>query len=187
MKEKLQSLTRKQKMVIMVCTGAAILILLWPRQESEESLNPANTVTNATEQSEDTLQSYVNYQEKKLKAIVEKIHGAGKVYVMITAKASREMVVEKDVQSSVEKNNEADSSGGTRNVENKSSQEATVMYGDSLGGSTPYVVKSLEPEIEGVVVAAQGAADASVAAEIVNTVNVLFDVPAHKVKVVQME
>ena len=48
------------------------------------------------------------------------------------------------------------------------------------------MVKTLEPEIEGVAVAAQGAGNPEVVREIMNTVSVLYDVPVHKIKVVKM-
>ena len=51
---------------------------------------------------------------------------------------------------------------------------------------SPYVVKQLEPEIEGVLVAAQGAGDETIVNEITYAVQVLFDVPVHKIKVVKM-
>lgn len=187
MKEKLQALTRKQKLIAVVCAGLLILILLWPVQKQGTTVDEIPTVNTSQQEGNDTLESYVNYQEKRLKSIIEKIDGAGTVYVMITAKASREIIVEKDTQTSSDKTDETDSNGGTRSVVNQSSQESTVMYDSQSGQSQPYVVKSLEPEIEGVVVAAQGADDAVVAQEIVNTVTVLFDVPAHKIKVVHME
>ena len=59
------------------------------------------------------------------------------------------------------------------------------VYSSSNGGS-PYVVKQIEPEIEGVLVAAQGGGDETVVNEITYAVQVLFDVPVHKIKVVKM-
>lgn len=48
------------------------------------------------------------------------------------------------------------------------------------------MVKKIEPEIEGVLVAAQGGGDETVVNEITYAVQVLFDVPVHKIKVVKM-
>ena len=44
-----------------------------------------------------SLQEYIARQEERLKTVLSSVEGAGQVQVMITAKASREQVVEKDV------------------------------------------------------------------------------------------
>ena len=106
---------------------------------------------------------------------------------MITAKASREIVLDKDIVKSSDSSEETDGGGSSRVTKSQTSQTSTVMSSGQNGQTGPYAVKELEPEIEGVVVAAQGAYDPQVAAEIVGTVSVLFDVPAHKVRVVEME
>lgn len=108
---------------------------------------------------------------------------------MITARATREKVVEKDVTQSSARVSESDSNGGTR-VTDESSYSETSLYTGSTSGQgsgEPYVVKELVPEIEGVVVAAQGAEDEYVIDEITQAVSVLFDLPVHKIKVVKME
>lgn len=49
------------------------------------------------------------------------------------------------------------------------------------------MIKTLPPEIEGVVVVAEGAGSGTVNRTIVEMVQALFGVEAHKVKVVKME
>ena len=51
--------------------------------------------------------------------------------------------------------------------------------------STPYVVKELEPELSGVLVLAEGAESDAVKAEIVEAVEALFGLPAHRIKVIK--
>lgn len=187
MKERLK-LTNKQKLIAVVSIGLLVLVIMWPVGRKNDNIKEAVPIISNTDGDESqTLQEYVTYQEKRLKSIVEKIRGSGTVDVMITAKASREIIVEKDAAISSDITDETDSSGGVRNANSHSSQESTVMTSGQNGGNEPYVIKSLEPEIEGVVVVAQGAGDAEVAKEITNTVSVLFNVPSHKVKVVQMD
>ena len=102
--------------------------------------------------------------------------------MMITAKASEEVVVGKDITSGRSVVEETDSSGGSRKTDEENRSESSL----STGSGEPYVVKTLEPEIEGVAVAAQGAGNPEVVREIMNTVSVLYDVPVHKIKVVKM-
>ena len=114
------------------------------------------------------------------------MEGVGKVEVMITLKASRELVVEKEQPVSRSSTHESDSQGGTRIISETDSRENTV-YRTEGGASEPYVIKTLSPQIEGVLVVAEGAGSGTVNRTIVETVQALFGVEAHKVKVVRME
>ena len=49
------------------------------------------------------------------------------------------------------------------------------------------MIKEMEPEIEGVLVAAEGGDNENVANEITQAVQVLFNIPVHKIKVVKMK
>jgi stage III sporulation protein AG len=60
------------------------------------------------------------------------------------------------------------------------------MITTKAGENVPYVTKEIVAKVEGVVVLAQGGGDGKIATKIVNAVEVLFDVPAHKVQVLQM-
>ena len=138
---------------------------------------------------EQTLEAYVADAKARLEALLSKVEGAGKVEVMITARATREKVVGKDVNKTASKVTENDSSGGTR-VTDESSYGETSLYGNTASGADdgePYIIKELVPEIEGVVVVAPGADDEYVVDEITQAVSVLFNLPVHKIKVVKME
>lgn len=60
------------------------------------------------------------------------------------------------------------------------------MY-HSSGNNEPYVVKTLLPKVKGVVVVAQGAGTGNINRNITDMVQALFNVEAHKVKVVKMD
>lgn len=144
-----------------------------------------------------TLEQYVAAQEERLRALLSKIKGAGEVDVMITARATREKVVEKDVTRNSSNVSETDSNGGSRTTSESSYGETTLYAGggsgagsgtaETSGSAMPYVVKELVPEIEGVVVAASGADDKYIIDEITQSVSVLFNLPVHKIKVVKMD
>ena len=76
--------------------------------------------------------------------------------VIVTVSASKELVVEKDMPVTRSNTVENDSEGGSRNVNELNSMEETVYDRKSDGTSSPYVVKTLQPLVEGVVVIAQG-------------------------------
>ena len=48
------------------------------------------------------------------------------------------------------------------------------------------MVKEMQPEVEGILIVAEGAGDETVVKEITYAVQVLFDVPVHKIKVAKM-
>lgn len=104
---------------------------------------------------------------------------------MITLESSEELVVEKDEALVRSNTNESDSAGGNRIV-NQIDTAPTTVYQTTGSDSEPYVVKTLSPRVEGVVVVAQGAGDGTVNKNITEMVQALFGVEAHKVKVVKM-
>lgn len=62
-----------------------------------------------------------------------------------------------------------------------------TVYRTQGGESTPFVVKTLSPRIEGVLVVAEGAGSGTIDRNIVEIAQALFGVEAHKVKVVKMQ
>lgn len=129
---------------------------------------------------------YLDEMERRLEVILKKVDGIGQVEVMITAKGSKEKVTLKDSPFTQDSTSETDAQGGTRTGSNVHREEETVMMQSGSGATSPYVIKELEPDIEGVLVIAQGAKDAKIISEINSAIQVLFDVPAHKIKVMKM-
>ena len=64
--------------------------------------------------------------------------------------------------------------------------EETVYEKDENGNQVPYVVKELEPEIAGVLIVAEGGGDPVTVNNITEAVMSLFDIDAHKIKVMKM-
>jgi len=128
---------------------------------------------------------YARQLETRLRELLSKIDGVGQVQVMITIRSSEELVVEKDEPVSRSNTIENDSEGGTRNVYESESNETTV-YRSNGSDSEPYVVKTLTPRVEGVVVVAEGAGTGTISKNITEAVQALFGIEAHKVKVVKM-
>ena len=58
---------------------------------------------------------------------------------------------------------------------------------ETVSGGKPIVVKENTPEIEGIVVVAQGGGNVLVKESISKAAQALFNVPAHKVEVLKME
>ena len=192
MKEKLK--INKENACILILVGILCLVIVWPttnnKSETEDKNNrsyvePGDSLTAAAEN--DSLNLYIENQEIRLKNILSQIDGAGDVQVMIRASASKTYVIEKDQTTSSSTVYETDSEGGTRKSEEKQLEESSLYTKDNNGNDIPWIVKEMEPEIEGVLIAAQGADQDQIAGEITQAVQVLFDIPVHKIKVVKLK
>jgi len=181
------------KLVIIFGAGILIIILSIPGifhskdspkvASKDKSTEVVQKDTNTTSYDSNT---YITEMETKLMNILRKVSGIGEVEVMITLKSSEEQVPLKDNPSTQESVNEVDGEGGSRTNNNVTRDESTVLVTNEDGNSVPYILQELEPEVEGVVVIAEGGDDINVVMDIMEAAEVLFDVPAHKVKVMKM-
>jgi len=195
--EKLRSYFTRENLIVIVLTGVLLLVIALPtgKEDDEKDTRSADTSAGTTgaelpgtQSTADTLETpldqYCARQEQRLEEILNQVEGVGRVEVMLTVSASREIVVLKDTQSVDSGTTEADAQGGTRTVVQSETSETTVSY-DTDAGSGPYVVKTLEPEVEGVLVIAEGADNGTVRREIIGIVQALYDVGANHIQCVR--
>ena len=177
---------RRDRWMLLALFGILILVIVWPvgSKNKEADNQVSESVAGTEKRTYNYAERYTATMVLGLKEILENVDGAGAVQVMITVKNNGEQVVEKDKSYSESKTIQSGDGGKNTTTANTSRSESTVY--DRTDSGSPYVVKQLEPEIEGVLVAAQGAGDETVVNEITYAVQVLFDVPVHKIKVVKM-
>ncbi len=197
---------QRDNLIILVLAGILLVIIALPTKDGIEKNqgeggngsallgeSPSGTgkqkeTTKASGDSmtvESTDKEYADYLERRLTETLSRMSNVGEVEVMITLKSSCELVVEKEQPVKRSATNESDSQGGSRIVNQMESDENTV-YRTEGSLSEPYVIKTLPPRIEGVVVVAEGAGNGEVNRTIVEIVQTLFGVEAHKVRVVKM-
>lgn len=175
----------RDKLVLLVLTGILLLVIAWPVSGDNNQAKLSELPADQTSASVKATDDYTGAMEERLTAILENIDGAGKVQVMITLKSTAEQVIEKD-ESYSESHSTSDASGnGSNAVSDSVNRSESTIYSSSSGGN-PYVVKEIQPEIEGILVVAEGADNDTTINEITYAVQVLFDVPVHKIKVVKM-
>lgn len=150
-------------------------------QEDVGQQNAVETQTRAV--TAGSTEEYTAYLEEKMKKMLESVRGLGEVEVMITLESSEERIVEKDMTAERGGTDEQDSSGGTRTVSSSNTSYQTVYQEGDQG--TPFVVKTLTPKVEGVLVVAEGAGKSNMTSEITQIAQALFGVEAHKVKVLE--
>ena len=81
---------------------------------------------------------------------------------------------------------ETDTSGGTRKVESTDSQKELV-YQEENGEKTPIIQKTVQPKIEGAIITAKGASNATVKTNIVQAVEAATGLATHKIQVFEMK
>lgn len=177
----LEKLKKKDNLFILILVGILLMVISIPVGKKDTEMEEVTIENNSIEQETDSIEQL----EWRLEKILGKVDGVGKVSVMITLKSSGEKVVEKDQESSGNSSEETDSQGGTRKATDNSKKEETVFYSSESGSSEPYVIKEMEPEIEGVLVIAEGGDNPSVAKNISEAILALFSIDAHKIKVMK--
>ena len=191
---------QRDNLIIIILSGVLLLIIAWPTKTDNRVVSDSRDATTAKElqkdqqkltdfvpsAAEESVETYEMNLERRLKAILEVMEGVEEVEVMITLASSEELVVEKDRPIIRSNTTENDGEGGSRSIYQTDSKETTV-YSSVGNDSKPYVIKTLTPKIEGVLVAAKGAGTGEVSKNITEAVAALFDLEAHKIKVVSLQ
>ncbi len=188
MKDWFEKLKRpgKDQVLIFLLTGVLLLVIALPAAEDGKPEGPADS-GEIQEESEVLAQQEGSRElENRLQELLCHVQGVGKTQVMITLKSDGKRIVEKDREQSRDGAGSAADGGEGSEVSVRSS-ENTVYQRDGSGAEIPYVSEQQAPEIDGVLVVAQGGGEASTAKEITEAVMALFGVEAHKIKVMKME
>lgn len=184
---------QRDKLIVLFLAGVLLLVIAIPtgskknnsaakqeQKEQEGSLQTAEKEDSVWKWEEE----YRKTLESRLEDILSQIDGMGEVEVMITIKSSQEKIVEKDGSLQRKNTDEEDGAGGHRTISQSESTKSTVYEGEKNTGE-PFVVKTIYPSVEGVLVVAQGADSGRMNTTITEIAKALFGVDAHKIKVVK--
>lgn len=179
---------KREHLLVGALFGILLLVISIPTEEQKAGKTELTEVQSHEWLSEtaDDSRTYCKDLEKQLKKVLQVMEGVGKVEVMITVKDAGETVVEKDNVREEEKALEEDGAGTKRENSVINFQEETIYIQDTNSKSTPFVTREVKPQIEGVVVVAEGAGNAVVVKNISDAVMALFPIEVHKIKVVKM-
>lgn len=128
-------------------------------------------------------ESYEEQLEKRLIKILRQMEGVGQVDVMITLASNEEKIYAQERIQFTESQEEGDTQGNKR-VYHKDDLQTKVML---QSGDVPVIITEKRPQIEGVLILAQGAGNAEVKNSIIASVSSLLDVPVHKISVLKMK
>ncbi len=149
---------KKEYLAVALLIGILCLILAIPTKK--ETTNDKNVVTeNKNEELKEG--AWQEQIQARLQSMLNESEGAGETKVFLTFENSWENVVEKD-------------------------ENQTVFEKDATGNQTPYVKTQKYPKISGVLILAKGADNPVVVQNIQEAVQALFQVEAHRIKVMKM-
>lgn len=182
MKWNMKNLNLKDKntWLILGLFGLLLLVIALPSGRTDRS---RYSVVQTSEEAADTAaetpeaDDTVSQLETRLEETLSLIDGAGKVRVMITLKDSGEKVVEKDI---TRRTGRGEAGTGQTDLTQSSVYEKTDE------GELPYISNELTPQVEGVLVVAQGGGNSLVKQNILQGVMALFPIEAHKITIVKM-
>ena len=174
-------------LVILVIT-IVVINVIWngdKKSNNEEVKNDSNKKL-AMETVETSNNSNIQKDlSTQLEEILEKIDGVGKVKVLITYSQTNEVIPMYNEDTSKKDTEEKDTSGGTRKVtETDVSKE--IIYEERGGSKVPITQSIVSPKIEGAIVTAQGAGNATVKTNIIQAVEAVTGIASHKIQVFTM-
>ena len=164
-----EQLPKKNHLLLILLAGILLLVVTFPDVRSKPSADESEDGSASVMNENTDLQKYADDLEKEIAGILSRVEGVGKVEVMITLKSGNRKIVEKD----------------ERSTRDDAAEETSVYRQNADGSSEPYVNTELSPGIEGVAVIAEGGGSPVVRQEITEAVQALFDVEAHKIKIMK--
>ena len=151
----------KEKILLLALAGIMLVGASYFENIKDKKVPDSNVKTKTTSN------NYETDMENKVEKLLENINGISKVSVVISFKSGSE------------KNENRD------NI-NASSKKSTVIFSGN-NGEEPYIVKELYPKVEGIAITAKGISDEKKKGQIINMLSALFDVPIHKISVLEVD
>ena len=145
-----------------------------------------NKIISRTSDNSKEVSSSSDNIEEKLENILSKIEGVGKVKVLITYSSTSMIVPLYNEDSEESLTEENDKEGGTRKItENRNKKD--IIYQESSGEKVPITQSVISPKMEGAIITAEGARNVEVKSNIIQAVEAVTGLSAHKIQVFEMK
>lgn len=178
-----QAMKRNKKLEVAVyvalLAAAALLYISTFNTGSKEQ-----TADAALQQDTSTVTQGERQVEERLEEILSCIRGAGDVRVMVIYDTSTQIVPAMSVDTQTSTSQTTNQSGQTVNQDQSESQTPVTVSGSQEDGAL--VLTEKQPEIRGVIVVAQGAADISVRLNLQSAVQTVLGIGAQNISVFEM-
>ena len=166
----------KEKILLLALAGIMLVGASYFENIKDKKVPDSNVKTKTTSN------NYETDMENKVEKLLENINGISKVSVVISFKSGSEKILQRRSRigdATIQKNENRD------NI-NASSKKSTVIFSGN-NGEEPYIVKELYPKVEGIAITAKGISDEKKKGQIINMLSALFDVPIHKISVLEVD
>lgn len=173
-------------LIVILIVTLIIINTIWKGDESKkENTKGLNSPGKVLASSDETLTTKGEL-ENKLEDILSTIKNVGKVNVLINYSESSSLVPLYDESTTTSSTAEGDSSGGNRNI-TETEVKKDIVFSESSGKKEPVTQKTVMPTIQGAIITAQGANDATVKTNIINAIGAVTGLSIDKIQVFEME
>lgn len=177
--------------ILILIITLIVINVIWngdKKSDNTQKSDPNKKLAQTTQGVDKSEEVSANAKDKlvvDLENILSKINGVGKVEVMVTyAETSKTQPVYNE-ESTEEETEEKDTQGGTRKVTQTDSRKE-VIYEERDGEKTLVTQSTISPKIEGAIITAEGADDATVKTNIIQAVEAVTGLATHKIQVFKM-
>lgn len=187
-KEENKSKKKIENLIFLILVLIITLIAINTIWNGENKQTDKSEETNSTDKvlAYEENSSSKDQLEQKLENILSTIKNVGQVKVLINYAETSSTIPIYDETTTTSSTEEDDSSGGTRNVTETEVQK-DVVFSESSGMKEPVTQKTVMPVIQGAIITAEGASDATVRTNIINAVGAVTGLSIDKVQVFEME
>lgn len=167
----------KKEQYLIAALAAVLLVVIAIPVPKEDVQRESDMIKSIEAETDEKL------TEQRLKEVLQTISGVGKVEIFITYEDQGQLILEKDETVSEELTEESDGSGGTRKTTTTQTERQTIYDGNDA----PYIIREMEPSVQGVLVVAQGGGNPDTKKKIESTIEALFGLEKHKISIMKME
>lgn len=187
-KEENKSKKKIENLIFLILVLIITLIAINTIWNGENKQTDKSEETNSTDKvlAYEENSSSKDQLEQKLENILSTIKNVGQVKVLINYAETSSSIPLYDETTTTSSTEEGDSSGGTRNVTETEVQK-DVVFSESSGTKEPVTQKTVMPVVQGAIITAEGASDATVRTNIINAVGAVTGLSIDKVQVFEME
>ena len=177
-------------LVILIIVTLIVINQIWNGQEEGKQSMQNEEVDDKVLASQEITENMVSSSsstdlENSLETILGNIEGVGKVKVLITYSESSQTVPMFNEDTSISATEETDTNGGSRKISQENTKKE-VIYQEVDGEKIPITQSVIMPTIEGAIITAVGAGNATVKSNIIQAVEAATGLATHKIQVFPM-
>lgn len=131
-------------------------------------------------------ETYIADLEAKLTSLITGIEGVGEARVMVTLESGIEYVYAQEEKRNTDLTREGEATEAAKIYEKENVEQKYILV-DQNGKKQPLLKTQLQPKVQGVVIACEGADEILVENSLINVVTTALNIPTTRVCVVKIE